>query len=434
MRKLGRLFNGVKGFLTLRREINFYFSTVQISDALYALISGICTLLRVPVARQGRQTLLSAVARKFGPREIFLYGSARSALCNHLRCLELEPQAEVIITGFTCEAVANAVIQAGLKPVYADIDPANFGLSPKAVQWKISDKSRVLLIQHTFGIPADIEELLEIAQRFDLYVIEDCAVSLGSRYKNELTGTFGDAAIFSFELSKTITSSRGGMLFVNNNKLNAITKHREYYKNVPEQTRKYTANILFQFGLSGILYRPIIYNIGKFLLAFLFKTGIFKISTPVQELEAKLSNNYMLKLSDAQAILVLRQWNRIDKIVVQSQQIASYYYDDLINIAGITVLSPQKDALVNFIRYPVMVESRQKLHEAFLKNGIELGLWFTAPLSSPEINHELFGYPTGSCPRAEEVTTKVCNLPTNLRIQRRDLEKISMIVKAVALK
>jgi perosamine synthetase len=430
MRKLSKLLNSAKDFLMLKRNINFYFSTIKISDALYALFYSICTLLRLPVAQHGRQTFLRVVEKKFGPREAFLYGSARSALCNHLRCLELEPQAEVIITGFTCEAVPNAVIQAGLKPVYADIDPTNFGLSPRAVQQRISAKSRLLLIQHTFGIPADIDELLEIAQRYDLYVIEDCAVSLGSRYKNKLTGTLGDAAIFSFELSKTITSCRGGMLFVNNNKLDAVTKHREYYKNVPEQTRKYAANTLFQLGLSGILYRPIIYNIGKFILTFLFKTGYFKKSTTGQELEAELPDNYLLKLSDAQAILLIGQWNRIDKIVAQSQEIVSYYYHNLNEIDGVTLLPPQEDALVNFIRFPILVESRQRLDEAFLENGQELGLWFTAPLSSPDINHELFGYVYGSCPKAEEITTKVCNLPTSLRTKGQDLEKISRIINS----
>jgi dTDP-4-amino-4,6-dideoxygalactose transaminase len=119
--------------------------------------------------------------------------------------LALESDAEVLVTGFTCEVVPNAVLQAGYKPCYVDIDPASFCTDPLSVESRINEKTRVLVIQHSFGIAAPIDELMAIARRHNLFVIEDCAVSLGTHYYGRPTGTWGDAAIYSFELSKVIT-------------------------------------------------------------------------------------------------------------------------------------------------------------------------------------------------------------------------------------
>ena len=102
----------------------------------------------------------------------------------------------MLITGFTCEVVPNAVINAGYTPIYVDINPINYCMDPTVVEKLITKKTKVIIIQHTFGIPAQIEELIDIAKKYNLYIIEDCAVSLGSKYKGKLTGTFGDASIF----------------------------------------------------------------------------------------------------------------------------------------------------------------------------------------------------------------------------------------------
>ena len=146
----------------------------------------------------------------FNCRDIFLYNSARSALYSHLKALGLPRDSEVLLTGFTCDVVANSVIQSGLNPVYVDIDKANFCMSLRSLKNNLSKYSRVIIIQHTYGISPEMEDILKIAKKNNLYVIEDCAVAFGEKYGKRYCGLFGDAAIFSFELSKTITSCRGG--------------------------------------------------------------------------------------------------------------------------------------------------------------------------------------------------------------------------------
>lgn len=425
MRRLKYIASSFWDFISGKRNISLYYATVNPLDALVALGFGLSVLLRIPLGRHGRDKFKKLVKDKFNTDHIYLYGSARSALCALLKSLEFKPGSEVLLTGFTCEAVPNAVMHAGLEPVYADIDPGSFCMSPVSVREKITEKTRVIVIQHTFGIPAEIDALLALAREHDLYVIEDCAVSLGSYYKGRLTGSFGDAALFSFELSKTITSCRGGMLLLNSNKLSAIDKHEHFYETVPEQSVPYSAQILFQLGLSGILYRPVIFNLGKFFISFLFKNGYFTKSTSDKEVKAEIPENYLIRLSDQQGEILSRQLKRLDRMRSRNSRILQYYYDHLSEIHDLIPYHPCSDGgSSNLIRYPILTNKRRILIDVFQSNGIDLGLWFTSPLSSPDVDHALFLYSKGECPEAERVSGLICNLPVSVRMKKKDLRTI----------
>lgn len=382
-------------------------------------------LFVIPDLTRNKEKFISLIQTIFNARVIYLYNSARSALYAHLKSLNYSNGSEIIVTGFTCDVVANSVIQAGLTPVYVDINEDNFCMSPNSVRANISSKTRVIIIQHSFGIPADIDELIEIANKHNLYIIEDCAVSLGSKYKGKYTGTFGDAAIFSFELSKTITSCRGGMLFINNNKQNGIEKHKKLYTTVPEQSRKYSSNILFQLGANGLLYRPLLFHyIGKYIVSFLYKKNIFKRSTNHVEFLAEMPPNYVQKLSGSQCIILLRQLKRLSLIKAQSVKIVAKYIRELESHPEIKLPNNQINDELNMIRFPILVNDRNKYVTNLEKCLIEPGLWFTAPLSSQSIDHSLFKYKDGSCPTAERVSKNIINLPLHIKVYKKDINKI----------
>ncbi|MGI0148096.1 MAG: DegT/DnrJ/EryC1/StrS family aminotransferase, partial [Thermoplasmata archaeon] len=125
------------------------------------------------------------------------FWKGRVALYAILRTLEIGHEDEVILPAFTCVVVPNAVRFAGATPVYADIVPGGYNLDPAGVERAVTPRTRAIIVQHTFGIPADLDPLLEIARRHGLAVIEDCAHSLGSEYRERGVGTFGLAAFFS---------------------------------------------------------------------------------------------------------------------------------------------------------------------------------------------------------------------------------------------
>lgn len=432
MRVLKALIRSLLDTLCGKRHVSLYFSTLTITDSLLAILYSIAVMARLPVARGGKAGFKSLVTKTFGTKEIFLYGSARSALYAHLKALDLMSGAEVIITGFTCEVVPNAVINAGLKPVYADIDQESYCMTVESARKVVTAKTRVIIVQHTFGIAAELDTLLDFAREHDLYVIEDCAVSLGTLYNEQLTGTFGDAAIFSFELSKTITSCWGGMLLINTEKLDGCRKQLEFYQKVPQQQRCFSSHLLMQLGLSGLLFRPVLFNIGKYATAFMYGHGYFKKSTSDEELKASMPPGYLYALSDQQAVLLSRQLKRLDQITAQSRSIIQYYQNNLTELPGIIVYRCPKGAKYNMIRYPIRCNDRQRFVDAFQSSNVDIGIWFTAPLSSPEVDHALFGYQKGDCPVAEKVSEIVCNLPTNLRVTETDCAAIVSRCRNVA--
>ena len=128
-----------------------------------------------------------------------------------LQTLGIKRGDEVIISVFTCFAVPEAVIYAGGKPVYADINIYAWSFGLPELRKCCGSKTRAIIIQHSFGRTHDLKKIIEFARRKDIFVIEDCALALGNKYQGQPLGSFGDAAFFSFEMTKTVTSGWGGV-------------------------------------------------------------------------------------------------------------------------------------------------------------------------------------------------------------------------------
>jgi perosamine synthetase len=119
---------------------------------------------------------------------------------------------EVIVPDFTFAASVNAVIYSGATPILAEIDPITWNLDIKKLDKLITPKTKAIMPVHLYGNPCDMKSIIEFAERYNLFIIEDCAEALGSFYNGKPVGTFGDAATFSFYGNKTITTGEGGMV------------------------------------------------------------------------------------------------------------------------------------------------------------------------------------------------------------------------------
>lgn len=119
---------------------------------------------------------------------------------------------EVIVPALTFVATVNPVVYVGAKPVFVDVDPSTWTIDVTDVERKITKKTKAIIPVHLFGSPCDMSPLLAIAKKYGLKIIEDATESLGGKYKNKMTGTFGDYGCFSFNGNKTITTGGGGMI------------------------------------------------------------------------------------------------------------------------------------------------------------------------------------------------------------------------------
>lgn len=155
-------------------------------------------------------------AQLVGPGEAVAYAAARMGFFDLMRLQRIGKGDEVILLGATCAVMVNAVLRTGATPVFADIDPDTFGSSCAAIEVCVSPRTRMIVAQHSFGIPCDIEPIVSLAKAKNIFLLEDCALTLGSKVNGIAVGNFGDAALFSTDHSKPLNTLTGGLIYTQN--------------------------------------------------------------------------------------------------------------------------------------------------------------------------------------------------------------------------
>jgi len=160
-----------------------------------------------------------ALGSYLGVREVVAVSSGTSALHLSLLALDLREDDEVIVPSFAFIAVANAVRYIDAIPVFVDIDPATLNLDPHKIETAISSKTKAIIVVHTFGVPADMDRIREIAERHQLLLIEDACEALGAEYRGQRVGGIGDIGVFGFYPNKQITAGEGGAAVTQNSEI-----------------------------------------------------------------------------------------------------------------------------------------------------------------------------------------------------------------------
>lgn len=158
-------------------------------------------------------------AMMFDMKYAISVNSNTSGLFSAIGACGIQAGDEVIVSPYTMSASALAPIIYGAVPVFADVDYDNFGLSPESIERCITPRTKAILVVHIFGNPAKMDEIMAIARKHNLYVIEDCAQAPMATYKGKLVGTIGDIGIFSLNYHKHIHTGEGGVLITNNDYL-----------------------------------------------------------------------------------------------------------------------------------------------------------------------------------------------------------------------
>lgn len=170
-------------------------------------------------------------AEVFNVKYAISVNSNTSGLYAAMGACDIQPGDEVIVSPYTMTAGAIAPLIYGAVPVFADVDDENFGLSPKSIEDHITDNTKAILLVHIFGNPSKMDEIVSIAQKHDLKIIEDCAQSPMATYKNKNVGTIGELGVFSLNYHKHIHTGEGGMITTNDEsiaeKLYLIRNHGE---------------------------------------------------------------------------------------------------------------------------------------------------------------------------------------------------------------
>ena len=178
-----------------------------------------------PIVREFEDKL----AKKFDRKYAVALSNGSNALDIALQSLDLSKDDEVAIPSFTIISCLSAVIRTGAKPVFYDVNEKSWNASLEDIERCITKKTKALILVHLYGNVAKINEIKQICKKHKIYLIEDCAESIGAKVGKKYVGTFGDVATFSFYSNKTITAGEGGMLWTNSKKKFEII---ENYKNL----------------------------------------------------------------------------------------------------------------------------------------------------------------------------------------------------------
>lgn len=364
------------------------------------------------------------LCRYFDVSDAITFDSGRTALQKALEALGVSKHDEVLVQSYTCVVVSNAIRWAGGTPVYVDILD-NTTMDPNDLEKKITPKSKVLIIQHTFGIPAEIGTLMAIAKKHHLQVIEDCAHALGVRADGVLLGTIGDIGMFSFGSDKPISCMRGGALITNNK--NLAEKIRALRHALPRASRKKTIQYLLNYPIFSIgkpLYQ---FGIGKWFLAVMRDLHIIGRVVYRKEAHGIQIAEYPSALPNALAEILLFQLADLDATNAHRQMIGNIY---AAHIAHRNIWVHSDRILFVPLRYPLFLEYRDDLQRFAKKQGILLGDWYSTPIAPSVTDERVTGYIAGLCPNAERLARQSINLPTDRTISKNDAEQIIACVNA----
>ncbi|OGH18822.1 MAG: hypothetical protein A3F31_04575 [Candidatus Levybacteria bacterium RIFCSPHIGHO2_12_FULL_38_12] len=353
----------------------------------------------------------------FGVTQAVSFASGRTALFAILKSLDIGTGDEVLLQAFTCVAVPNSVIWAGATPVYVDID-SSLTIDIKNLEKKITKKTKAIIVQHTFGIPTDMSSIQKIAKKLNIYVIEDCAHTIGGTYQNKKLGTYADASFFSFGRDKAFSSVFGGMVITSAKDLGR--KIRDYQQTLSYPSRWWVIQQLLHPVAFSFILPVYTSGLGKLILVLFQKLHFLSFPVSWEEKVGGVRFDIFKKLPNALAVLALFQLKRMKEFNSKRQKISSFYVKELKN----TSVTLPVEKIIPFLRFPILSERKEQLLNLFRSNNVYLGNWYSSVIDPKGVDFKKIFYTPGSCPLAESIATKVINLPTNPTTNISDAKRI----------
>jgi dTDP-4-amino-4,6-dideoxygalactose transaminase len=368
------------------------------------------------------------MAQQTGAQHAFALDSVRSGLYLALKAMGIGAGDEVLVQAYTCIAVPNSVVWTGAKPVYADIDPATLNVNLDDLEARLTPKTRAIVVQHTFGRPGPVNEIVELARARGIRVIEDCAHALGSLTPSGPVGRLGDAAIFSFGRDKVISSVSGGMVATSDPDLaQSLSRLRDA---LPMPSARWTFNQLFHpVASAGILPVYDVAKIGKGMLVGLQKAGLLDLAVRPEERRGKMPKGIPTRLPDAVAMMALSQLARLGAFNTRRRNLAALYHEKLVG-TGIQLPAPvEPGAQSIYLRYTLHTSDPNSLHRAARAENIYLGNWYDTVIAPAGADLAAVAYTPGQCPAAERQAATSINLPTHPKVSMEDGERIAELVR-----
>lgn len=348
-------------------------------------IAAVNAVMKSGILAQGER--VAELEKRFseycGTKHAIAVNSGTAAIHAALHAAGVGKDDEVITVPFSFIATINPILMVGAKPVLVDIEPDSYCMDTSQLEAAITPKTKAIVIVHLYGQPANMDEVIEIASRNNLKVIEDACQAVGAEYGGKKAGNLGDIGCFSLYATKNIMCGEGGM----------VTTNDDSYA---ESIRRFR-----QHGMSA----PYVYE--------------------------ELGFNY--RMTDLQAAIAIEQLKKVDRFNEARNQNANYLNNALADEADIVLPTISSNRTHVFHQYTIRIVETSKLNRDEVVNGLReqgvgAGVYYPRALHLyPHIKD--LGFSEGDFPVSEEVASRVLSLPVHPALTQEDLQTVASAVK-----
>lgn len=326
------------------------------------------------------------MAEYVGTRYAIAVSSGTAGLHILVRALGIGEGDEVLVPSFTFSASVNAILYEKATPVFVDIEPETYNLDPDDLERKITKRTKAIMAVDIFGHPAEWDEILEIADRYNLRVIDDSCEALGAEYKGKKIGQFGDASCFAFYPNKQMTTGEGGVIVTNSEDIAKLAR------SLRNQGR----------GEMG---------------AWLY--------------HERLGYNY--RMDEMSASLGVSQLKKLETFLQKRDRVAQVYTERLNKFSWVKPPIVKPYVRMSWFVYVITLErglDRDKVIEGLEKKGIPARGYFSPIHLQPYIK-EMFGTKEGTLPITEDISKRTLALPFHNNLKEEEVEEVVRALKEV---
>jgi perosamine synthetase len=368
-----------------------------------------------------------AFSRRHDQRAAIAASHGRMAFYYILKALQLPAGSEVVFPALTFWVVPEMARVLGLRPVFADVDPETFNIDPGSVERAVTGRTRAIVPTHLYGLPCDMGEILEIARRRRLAVIEDCAHSLGAVYRGQPVGTFSEAAFFSFQTLKPLNTYGGGMAVVRDAPLAEAVRALAHFE--PWPTEAEVRGKLRAGRAQRILIRPSVFRYTLFPLlwaaSFVNARPDVYLWEKIRPLEP-LPRHYQRRFSNVQATLGLAALRHLVHWTAATQRNAAILTQALRTARGVYPPVSPEDRTHVYYQYCLYLDDRDRVVRSAIRRGLDIETLHVDVCTRLELFRE-FWTPAPGADRAAEAV----QLPVYASLSEDQTRWISRTIKSI---
>ena len=324
--------------------------------------------------------------------------SCTAALHLSMLAIGIRPNDEVIVPTMTFAATANAVIHAGGKPIFVDCKRDTMNIDPQNIEQKITSKTKAIIPVHFAGRPCEMDAIMNLANKYNLKTVEDCAHAIETEYHGKKTGTFGDLDCFSFYVTKNIVTGEGGMVITDNedyaNRIKILALHGM------------SKDAWSRFGDEGFKHYQVVYS------------------------------GFKYNMMDIQAAIGMHQLHRIDKYWNRRQEIWNRYNEAFRDLPVFIPAPVEPDTRHAYHLYTLLLDidrlkiTRDRFLNEMTGQNIGVGVHYIALHLHPYYQ-QTYGYKRGDFLNAEWISDRTVSLPLSAKLTDDDVEDVIEAVRKV---